>query len=107
MDSRKLVLFLLSEGETGLERLSKFPTITISRDRFNSKCFHLRFTALKQLLDHLIIAQKAIQNRHFCFSATKTSRMSLQSKPSPFQALPLNADRCPMILELPVTFARS
>ena len=40
MDSRKLVLlFQFSEGETSLELLGKFPNITVSRDRIQSKVF--------------------------------------------------------------------
>lgn len=81
-----------------------FPNSTTSRDRFNSKCFQLDLVPLCNRW--ITESQLRKQPIDICFLVTKASRVSLQSKPPPFQVFPLATDRRPMILEQPITLAK-
>lgn len=77
MDSRKLVLlFQFSEGETSLERLSKFPNIT-AETGFNLKCFYHWTSALTivESLNHSLES-----NTHGFLFLSHKSRWSMSTK---------------------------
>jgi len=107
MDSRKLVSWFQSSGEEpSLGSLSKSPSITISRDRIQFKVF----SPLDLVLLTVVVSSNHSSESNpwrFMFLTTKVGRPFLQSTPSPFQVFQLTTERCPMILELRITFAES
>lgn len=105
MDSRKLVLLLcLFLGrETGLERLSFLIAQQAETDSIPSVFI---FDLVPLWNRWITESQLRKQPIDICFLVTKASRVSLQSKPPPFQVFPLATDRRPMILEQLITLAK-